>query len=303
MIHKITEKQYYGVYQEFLYRKDLAKKIEMIGKSLTKFCLVGHKEYIDGQCPDDKKGMNLQIAINTVLDKEKTLIPKSTFEDNKKGAYLLYKYEKINEEQYNNFINKLKNKKQVFINNKWHPVNKLNTNYTDVSILLSDLLIETYKKNKSNNTGGELKTIFTKIMATNNSEDIRKILMSNRFFLWNLLVDTYRENPKKLFHYIISTTKNSKTGEEVENNLRTYLEKEPIKWICKYQGGNGDYVDMIFSVDLIMEDTKGEVYTIQVKSNKSDADKFFKEYHSGLHQAVDMVVFPENDEFLRYNLK
>jgi hypothetical protein len=37
-----------------------------------------------------------------------------------------------------------------------------------------------------------------------------------------------------------------------------------------YQGGDGDFVDMIFGVDLIVN-SGGEVYTIQVKSNEIQA--------------------------------
>ena len=105
-----------------------------------------------------------------------------------------------------------------------------------------------------------------------------------------------------MFHYIISTTKNSKTGEDIENEVRTYLENE-MKWIFGYQGGNGDYVDMNFSVDLIMKDNKGDVKSIQIKSNRRDANKFFEEYRTGLHQAVDMVIYPENGEYYFINLK
>jgi hypothetical protein len=289
---------------EIQYKSVLSKKIETLRKLLTKFCLVGRDKYIDGQCPNDKRGMNLQTAIDKVLDKEKTLIPESTFKNNKKGAGLLLKYKKINEEQYNNFINKLKYKRQVFIDNEeWHPVNKLNTNYTDVSILLSDLLIDTYKENKlDENLSEKLKTIFISIMNTNNFNEIKNILMSNQEFLWNLLVDTYKTNPRKLFDYAKSTIKNTKTGEDIENEVRTYLENE-MKWIFGYQGGNGDYVDMNFSVDLIMKDNKGDVKSIQIKSNRRDANEFFEEYRTGLHQAVDMVIYPGNDEYYFINLK
>jgi len=300
MIYKITEKQYNGIYQEFLYREKLAKKIETLRKFLTKFCLVGRGEYIDGRCPNDKRGLYLQNSIDTVLDEEKTLIPKSTIDNSKKGAGLLLKYQKINKAQYENFINKLKNKKQVFINNEeWHPVNKLNTNYTDVSFLLSDLLIDAYKKDKSNE---KVKTIFTSIMNTNNFNEIKNILIHNKDYLNKLLIDTYKTNPRKLFDYTKSTIGNTKTGEDIENEVRTFLEKK-MKWIFGFQGGNGDYVDMNFSVDLIMKDNKGDVKSIQVKSNSRDANEFFKEYHSGLHQAVDMVIYPENGEYYFINLK
>lgn len=303
MIYKITEKQYNGIYKEFLYRKELAKKIETVRKFLTKFCLVGRDNYINGQCPNNQRGLNLASAIDTILLKERTKISSDIIENNIKGANILLDNNKIDKEEYEKFVKSLDFKYQVF-NDKgeWHPVNKLNTNYTDVSVLLSDLLINTYKEEKLSELNKNLKSIFKSIMNTNNSNEIKNILMNNKDYLRELLIDTYKKNPKELFVYTKSTIKNSKTGEDIENEVRTYLENE-MKWIFGYQGGNGDYVDMNFSVDLIMKDNKENVKAIQVKSNSRDANEFFEEHRSGLHQAVDMVIYPQNDKYYFINLK
>jgi len=290
--------------QEILYRKALAEKIERLKKTLTSFCLVGRKEYINEKCPNNKRGLNFASAINTVLNKEKTKIPESVIENNIKGANILLKNNKINDEQYNKFVDGLQYKYQVFNEGEWHPVNKLNTNYIEISILLSDLLIDTYIKNKTNEVlSKKLKSIFMPIMSSNSVEEIKNILMDNKDFLRDLLINTYKQNPRELFDYTKNIIKKSEIGEIIENDCRKFLESDKIKWGFEYQGGNGDFIDMKFSVDLIMKDTKGVVKTIQVKSTERDAAQFRDESISGLHQAVDMVVFPKNGEYLQYNLK
>jgi hypothetical protein len=290
--------------QEILYRKALAEKIERLKKTLTSFCLVGRKEYINEKCPNNKRGLNFASAINTVLNKEKTKIPESVIENNIKGANILLKNNKINDEQYNKFVDGLQYKYQVFNEGEWHPVNKLNTNYIEISILLSDLLIDTYIKNKTNEVlSKKLKSIFMPIMSSNSVEEIKNILMDNKDFLRDLLINTYKQNPRELFDYTKNIIKKSEIGEIIENDCRKFLESDKIKWGFEYQGGNGDFIDMKFSVDLIMKDTEGVVKTIQVKSTERDAAQFRDESISGLHQAVDMVVFPKNGEYLQYNLK
>ena len=49
---------------------------------------------------------------------------------------------------------------------------------------------------------------------------------------------------------------------------------------------------MLFSVDLIMQVKKGTVYTIQVKSNEGQVNKFIKKTNK--NKAVDLVAWPGN---------
>ena len=71
-----------------------------------------------------------------------------------------------------------------------------------------------------------------------------------------------------------------------------------------YQGGNGDFIDMKFSIDLIIETSEGIVKTLQVKSSREGAIKFYNEYtKQNRHRAVDILIFPKGDKFILYFLK
>ena len=70
-----------------------------------------------------------------------------------------------------------------------------------------------------------------------------------------------------------------------------------------YQGGNGDFIDMIFSVDLIVKDKDGKIVTIQVKSSGNQAQKFIQDFNEGKHQAVDMLIYPSSKGFNTYNTR
>ena len=62
----------------------------------------------------------------------------------------------------------------------------------------------------------------------------------------------------------------SKRGDDSENYVGSVLEKFGMKTL--YQGGNGDFVDMVFGIDLIME-YKNRIITCQVKSSSNAAKR------------------------------
>jgi hypothetical protein len=71
-----------------------------------------------------------------------------------------------------------------------------------------------------------------------------------------------------------------------------------------YQGGNGDFIDMLFSVDLIFRNDTG-LWTFQVKSSKKSGEKFIQDvnYNSYKYGAVDYLIYPANGKFKIYNLR
>jgi hypothetical protein len=82
------------------------------------------------------------------------------------------------------------------------------------------------------------------------------------------------------------TTKFSKLGDEMESAVASAFEK--IGYKVLYRGGNGNFIDMNFFVDLIMGRGKDAI-TIQVKSSESDAKRFESKKYK---EAVDYLVYP-----------
>jgi hypothetical protein len=193
---------------------------------------------------------------------------------------------------FNWFLNEIlfnKDKgKLVYIDGEWHPVNKLNTNPRDLAELFTDFLFE----NKSN---GFVKEILEGITKNGKIDYIKQILLDNKVELNSLFKSYYSKSQKDLFKYVSNNIKDSKHGEKIENNIKEKLEsisgtKTELRYKCLYQGGNGDFVDMIFSVDLIFQSPNGEIKTIQVKANNDLAQLFIKDTKKT--KAVDLVMWP-----------
>ena len=203
-------------------------------------------------------------------------------------------YNKIDDTSYDEFVKELKYKKLVYdANGDWMPVNKLNTNFFDLAELLRDFLFNSFRQG-----GLASKHILETINNTNNLDKIKDVLKSHKDILLKKLKQRYSESPEELYKYVNYSIPFSKKGERLENAVRDkFISKYGAKTL--YQGGNGNYVDMKFSVDLIMKVKKGTVYTIQVKSNKGQVNKFI--FNTYKNQAVDLVAWPGNGG--TFNLK
>ena len=79
-------------------------------------------------------------------------------------------------------------------------------------------------------------------------------------------LDDYRE-------FVRNTKVLSDRGEKAEEDVKKVLEKFGMKTL--YSGGHGDFIDMIFGTDLIME-YKGNFYLVQVKNTEDQASKSSK---------------------------
>ena len=135
-------------------------------------------------------------------------------------------------------------------NDQYHFVNKLNTNYSDLSELLTKVLVGLNLTYLSDSSNGMIKSVLLK-----SKPDIEKYIKD----YFNI------DEIKSFTRNSIST---SKRGDDSENYVSSVLEKFGMKSL--YQGGNGDFVDMVFGIDLIME-YKGRIITCQVKSSSNAA--------------------------------
>jgi hypothetical protein len=241
-------------------------------------------------------GLGLQSVVGDILESMKTNVSDEEIKKYTSGAKLLKDSGKISETAYNRFINDLPNKNLVYVDGKWHPVNKLNTNYSDLAKLLTDLLF------KSKNNGRPAATeIIKTIEETNDENEVKNVLLKYKSNMGGLF-SQYIKFPEELLGYTDNIRRNSEWGEKIENEVSNKLLSIP-GYESLYQGGDGDFVDMVFSTDLIFKSPRGEVKTIQVKSSEAQAKAFIKDVSEGRHSAVDILIYPVRDEFKIYSVK
>lgn len=218
----------------------------------------------------DNDGLGLQEIIDNALDPIKSPFTEDQKQKFKGGSELLRQMGKISKgAQFYFNRDKVDGGKIVLINNKWIPVNKLNTNTADLAELLTDLL---YKS-------PDAKPIISKIMG--NTKDG---LLTIKSVLPRLL-RKYFEDPTTLFDYVKNTTFRSDLGEMAENKVKKELEDKGFKLL--YQGGDGDLIDMTYGTDLIMEHPEFGKKTIQVKLNENAWDR------SRGYKYIDWVIIAE----------
>jgi len=248
-----------------------------------------------------KSGLYLSEIIDHILDDSKTIISDKVIEDNIKGVDILLINKKIDEYQYNRFISNISSKRLVHDEDgNWVPINKLNTNYTDVSKLLTDLLFDSYLNEKDQSS----KEILLKFIYFKNIGEVKNVLLKNKVHLIKLLNEYKGDSDiiKKLEKYTSNIIKLSDIGEKTENKVVNRLERSG--WEKLYQGGDGDFIDMLFSVDLILQKNNG-VWTFQVKSSEKGGKGFIQDVENNKYKygAVDYLIYPVKNEYMIYNLK
>jgi hypothetical protein len=176
-------------------------------------------------------------------------------------------------------------------NGEWHYVNKLNTNYLD----LSDLLVELIKRGTQRNYS-KGKVVYDSIM-----KDPIRGLLNIKPHLKRLIIYYFVQNGlglqdfKKLTRW---SKKMSDVGEIAEDSVSAFLQLKRLE--IAYSGGNGDFIDMVFGVDLITfchtnknPDLIG-YKSIQVKNRIDDWSKLS-------YYKVDIIA--ETNPIRFYNLK
>jgi hypothetical protein len=197
-------------------------------------------------------GLGLKKIINNKIEDLKTDVPDELRQQFIKGAELLQSLGKINERQKEYFINnKVGSSKLVYLSGEWQPINKLNTNYSDLAEMVTDLI---YK-------GGDKAKPFIQGIIDQPTNGLLKL----KPYL-KKLVDKYFEDPAVLTDYTKNIQRASSIGESAENRVKETLEDMGFK--SEYAGGNGDLIDMTFGTDLIMTSPKHGTKTIQVKNSE-----------------------------------
>jgi hypothetical protein len=153
----------------------------------------------------------------------------------------------------------------------WHYVNKLNTNYADLAELLTELFIRGNIADK---------------LSSKNKLGLKKYLSSIKDKLINVLdkyisLDEYK-------NFIRNSKHLSQKGEQAEDDVKKVLENFGMKTL--YTGGHGDFIDMLYGVDLIM-DYKGKNYLVQVKNTE---DQALKSAEYPRYRKLDYFAAPTN---------
>ena len=249
-----------------------------------------------------KEGLGIEKIIDEILDPLKSNIRQEEIDKHIFGINLLKNNGNISEIQHNDFIKNLPNRKLVYTNNNreidsngvWDYVNKLNTNYSDIADILTELLIRSY-------TNGSLtsKNIIDSLLSKDSDEESKNILLKHKHKIPQLFT-TYLTSPMELLNFTNNIKVNSDYGEKLENNIIKKLKSDGAELL--YQGGNGDFIDMLLSVDFIIKTKKG-ISTIQSKSNESQLDTFIIDYNNGKHKAVDLVIYPKNSKYVIFMVK
>lgn len=248
----------------------------------------------------ENKGLGIEKIIDKILDPLKINIRQEEINKHIFGINLLKNNGNISEIQYNNFIKNLPNKKLVYTNNNreidsngvWDYVNKLNTNYSDIADILTELLIRSYPE-------GDFVDFVGTLLSKDSDEESKNILLKHKHKIPQLFT-TYLTSPMELLNFTKNAVINSDYGEKLENNIIKKLKTKGAELL--YQGGNGDFIDMLLSVDFIIKTKKG-ISTIQSKSNESQLNKFIIDYNNGKHKAVDLVIYLKNSKYVIFMVK
>jgi hypothetical protein len=209
-----------------------------------------------GKWLGDRDGLNMVTVINTLLKDV------CECEDlNKKyqtPLSYLYRTNKVEDiikkTDGTYFTKKLEN--CCLVKNKdgeWDYVNKLNSNYNDLSELLTTLFMK-----------GDKIDYLVKLNVT----ELKKYLSSLKEN--DTLLKLFKKyfKTEEYFDFTFNTRSNTVVGDLVEDLTKNLLEQNGYTTL--YTGSNGDFIDMKYGIDIIME-KDGEIFLVQVKSRTNTA--------------------------------
>jgi hypothetical protein len=165
---------------------------------------------------------------------------------------------------------------------KWMPINKLNTNHSDLAELVTEVFIRSGKS-----------PTMLKFFKDRGVKDFKNVLLKYKESLHKRL-DTYFPEKDEIHDFTKNINHMSSVGDGAENYAKGILEKIGFKTI--YQGGDGDFMDMIYGIDLIME-WKGKNYLIQVKNkHKQIVDLFSHKKNEKYYKYISLYVSKRDNE-------
>ena len=242
----------------------------------------------------EKDGLDMQPIIDTLLLPDRTSEDvNAKFQLPLKYLYESGKFKDIKEKDgvYTS---------QRFINcelvrddkGEWIFVNKLNTSWSDLAEVLTELMVRGRKIGEMKGMNKtEIKTYLLKLRQGGNPTRTKP----QTSHLYRLL-DKYFDI-KEYRDFTNNTRKNTIIGDEIEDLCIKLLKKQGFKLL--YHGANGDFIDMKYGIDMIME-LEGKVYLIQVKS-KSLAAKTAMDYPN--YRYIDLFAgeTPDKNGIMLYD--
>lgn len=183
----------------------------------------------------------------------------------------------------------------------WSRINKLNTNYSDLSVLITDILLD---------ENADLCKLSDYLDNNDKSFliDLKQRMISDpEYYFDNYLF----KNESK---YVENNTKNTLLGDQTENRVVEFL-VDKLKWELIYQSVEGSPIDTKLGIDLIMRSNYGDVKRIQVKSvggisvvdetpceTSNDTDFKHKKYKGGFYVYArnGVSINPNNIDYVAY---
>ena len=200
-----------------------------------------------------KDGLGLKDSIESVLSDLYTEIPSEDMDKFMKGVELIQQSGKYSDSEIEKNTERIKNAKLIYIDGKWHFVNKLNTNYTDISELITEIIVRMGKINET----------FDFLNKKPSENDLKMFLTKSIKPNFKKFIDEYFKDKMEILDFTRNSQYNTEIGERAEDIIEELLENNGFNIL--YRGGNGDLVDMIFGADIIAERFDYGIVLIQVK--------------------------------------
>jgi hypothetical protein len=201
------------------------------------------------------KGLDLRKDIESYLNDLYTNIPQEDLDKFMKGVEFIKQTGKYSDAEIEKNVDRIKNSKLIYIDGQWHYVNKLNTNYSDSSELLTTIIEKM----------GKMDEVYNWLIKDPNPERVKNFLLKSIKPNISKFLNTFFKDKLEILKFTRNTQYNTEIGEAAESNIESILEKNGFNIL--YRGGNGDLVDMIFGADIIAERFDKGIVLIQVKSS------------------------------------
>ena len=201
------------------------------------------------------KGLGLRYDIEKYLSDLYTNIPQEDMDKFLKGVEFIQRSGKYSDREIERNVDRIKNSKLIYIDGKWHYVNKLNTNYSDTSELLTTIIEKM----------GNIDVLYDWIQKDPSPERIKRFLEKSIKPKISSFLKEYFQDKMEVLKFTRNTEYNTEVGETAERKIEELLENNGFTIL--YRGGNGDLVDMIFGADIIAERFDKGIVLVQVKSS------------------------------------